>query len=196
MTLFIDLQTSGLPNYKGLKFGETPSFEKTSLYENARILKINLILCDKEYNEIKSLNKIIFVKNIDITNSDIHGITNEIMKNKGILLVDLALEILEFIQETSIIYVHNAKFDINVLKSELFRLNLKNIRNEINRKEIYSTMENTKNLVKAKNINGCIKYPKLTELYYFLFKENMENTNNSLNLLKIVKELKKINYII
>ena len=62
------------------------------------------------------------------------------------------------LKKVSHIVAHNAIFDMSILKSELFRLGLYSIIDELNTKQILCTMKHTKKIVKALNKIGNIKY--------------------------------------
>ena len=196
--IIFDTETTGLPKSKII--------DTISLKLWPYIVQFSYIMYDTELNTIlKIKDSIIKIPDtIIITkeNSDIHGITNEISKEKG---QDINLVIFEFIEDcnnSDLLIAHNMEFDINVLKVEILRQQLVNklfIDNKnINNKNIdnnylvnlsiikkYCTMQTTIQLCNIKKINKngkeFIKFPKLSELHEKLFNTIPKNLHNSLN---------------
>ena len=71
--------------------------------------------------------------------SKIHGITNKIMRQKGINIKPVLREIINDIRLSHVIVAHNINFDISYIKIESFRNGLANIFNTLHIKE-YDTM--------------------------------------------------------
>jgi len=128
-----------------------------------------------------------------INNSQFHGITDEISQSKGVSISDIKEEFSKCLKESSFIIAHNADFDVPVIKNELYRLDMNDIIEEIEKKNVLCTMQRTKDMVKAKNKIGRLKFPRLDELYKFVMNEDMTNAHNSnydvINLHKAVKTL-------
>ena len=80
MALFIDTETNGLPDTKGLnlKWGTYPYYKSTNRYNDARIIQFSFMLTDEKFNELELNDFIIKKEDFDINNSNFHGITNEI----------------------------------------------------------------------------------------------------------------------
>jgi DNA polymerase-3 subunit alpha len=197
MALIFDLETIGFPQKSSWL---SPCYKDIHLYETARIVQVSMMLCDEKWNYIEHKNFIVKRENFTITNSHIHGITNEISDEKGVSFEEVAKEIMQYLVQTSHLVSHNTDFDINVLKSELYRYGLDDILSEINTKYHLCTMKETKFIVKALNINGRFKYPKLSELYEYAMKKPMENAHNAeydvLNLHEAICALMKRNIML
>ena len=90
-------------------------------------------------------------------------------KHPSIVLKDVAKDL----EECSTIIGHNISFDIRKLSQYFYRyrVNFKIPEN------IYDTMHKSKDIVKALNIKGQIKYPKLQELgnYYGIVNNNVHD---------------------
>lgn len=187
MILIIDVETTGIPKDRNAHYSD---LEK---YANARIVQFTVMLCDDDYNEISLQDYIIKADKFHIENSHIHGITDEISAN-GVELEHVLQQFKNMLSQCKTIIAHNAKFDVNVVKSELVRKELFDIIDMIDSKQIVCTMMSTKELVNIRNKYG-IKFPSLAELYYYLFDCQLENAHNSkydvINLHKIVSELHK-----
>jgi DNA polymerase III epsilon subunit-like protein len=174
MYMLIDVETSGCCN-------------------NDIIVQITLMLCNNKFEEIKFDDYIIKRNNFLINNSHIHGITNEISDINGVNFINLLPLLEEYLNNSSYIIAHNAAFDIRFLRKELLKYNENKLIELLDNKKILCTMKDTKELVKVNNIKGNLKNPKLSELYYYVFNENITNEHNSkydvLNLHKIIKSL-------
>ena len=165
MFVILDTETTGLPtnyNYKDIK-----------AYDNARLVQLSFIVTDF-IDYYTTYDYIIKRNNFSINNSHIHNITNTISDEKGID-ISIALNKLIQVSKDNIVYSHNIKFDISIIKSELYRLNI-----EYNPKTVCSMLKYSKN-----------KYLKLTELYYQTFNEKITQDHNAMNdciiLYKILK---------
>ena len=176
--LVFDTETSGLP----------PKYNNNLLEINKwpYILQIAWILYDTEKNLI--LDKYVsFIKvdlNIKIEEKsiEIHKITHDKLQSKGKYIVEVLNKFNTILKLCDIIIGHNLSFDKNILLVEAQRngivLNFMRDGAQISQ---YCTMFNSINLCKISfpnsnnNYKNSYKYPKLSELVYYLFKE--ENIN-------------------
>ena len=82
---------------------------------------------------------------------------------------------------------------MNVLLSEMHRDGQKETIRQVLDKRIICTMHLTRQLVSARDATGCLKSPKLSELYYTLFRCAMEGAHDAkqdvMNLCSIVARL-------
>lgn len=192
MYLIIDVETTGLPDRQGLPYGTTPDYTDLERYSSARIVQFTAMLCDSNLEQQQIIDLIIKADDFKIENSDFHGITNEISQEKGVPFQDAITALTTLLPQCTHIIAHNIEFDINVIKSELFRTSNKSLINEIESKKLFCTMQFSKPIVAIRNKYG-FKYPSLAELYMHVFETQMQNAHNSLydviNLHKIVKKL-------
>lgn len=167
-SVILDIETTGLPSNRLYKYKDIKSFE------SSRIVQLSYIITD--FKELyKEYNYIIKRDNFSINNSNLHNITNEISDNKGIEIKNVLNEFIENIEKCDKLYAHNLKFDLTIVKSEMYRIGINFPINIIG----ICTMK--------KNYNN--KYMKLTELYYETFNKNIEQDHNSLNDCKILYEI-------
>jgi DNA polymerase-3 subunit alpha len=189
MLLILDVETTGLPKRIGKGF---PAYNNIHAYDDARMVQLTMMLCNDNLEEIELLDYIIKSDGFSINNSHLHGITEEISLHQGIPFSEIVSVILSQIKKVSHIIAHNIEFDINILKSELFRLGLSDIIEEVDRKKLICTMKETMYQVNIRNQYG-VKYPSLAELYYYIFQQKIENAHNSkydvINLHRIMKYL-------
>jgi len=174
--LVVDVETNGLPKKRKAHYSETEVWP--------RIVQMSWGIYDISGNEIKFEDHIInpegqFV--ITKESSDIHGITPEIAKEKGVSIKKVLKKFRKDIthnDKLEVIISHNTKFDINVIKSEYSRLNRKL---KTSNKEIICTMLATTEMckLKYKSGRGGYKFPRLEELYKNLFDCQMEKAHDS-----------------
>jgi DNA polymerase III epsilon subunit-like protein len=173
MALIIDIETIGFP-----RNSNEATYNNIHLYDSARIVQLSMMVCNNKLEKIKLYDFIIKSDGFKIKNSHIHGITDEISA-KGCSFNDTVGTLYDNLKQVSHIIAHNAKFDVNVLKSELFRHNLKYIVDEIDKKHILCSMTLTKNIVNAKNKYNKIKYPSLSDLYMYVCGITINNAHNA-----------------
>ena len=176
--LFIDLETTGLPLYKSFGNYYPPNFLEK--YECSRMIEIGYIIYSNREGILKENDSLIKPDNFIITNSRFHGITNEDCKKKGDsinnVLNQLEKDIINFNIKT--IISHNIKFDINILLSEIYRYKFLKLFNKIAKLKLECTMLLGQYIMKVN------KYPKLIELYKFLFNKSFPQKHRALDDVK------------
>jgi DNA polymerase III epsilon subunit-like protein len=186
--IIVDVETSGLP------IGRNAHYQDLTKYENARIVQISYMICDRYTLEEKEIrDHVIKADGFSIDNHQFHWVTNEISQEQGVPFVEVAKEFAEYLEDATHVLAHNADFDINIIKSELHRYGLHDIIDDLCTKEIICTMKSTMNMVNVRNRYG-VKFPTLTELYAYVFDGGtFENAHNAkydvIYLHKAIKEL-------
>ena len=170
--LVFDIETTGFPKYRN-----TPPF-KTYSYDTCRIIEIGYIIVTPTGEKVKEVSQLIkYSDNIDIQNSHIHGISNEMVNGYGISIHDMFDELIHDLTNVDTIVAHNLEFDYNVLLSEVYR-NYKNYRNLLGllySKELHCTMQI------GKKYMPNFKFPKLVELNHLLFNEEWKQSHRALD---------------
>ena len=166
-----DTETTGFPRKTSNRTYASPV--ETAYYNSSRIISISF------YSESLNVKDYSLIKPGDfpINNSDIHGITKEEALSKGISLEDYFYKnptLIENIKKADVLIAHNAEFDKHILLSELYRRGMKDIYTLIESKPIVCTMKFS---YRKYMFN---KYPKLLELYSFLYKESFFGAHNAL----------------
>ena len=198
MALFIDTETSGLPDTRNLRWGVYPDYKDLEKYDGARIVQFSILITDTKFKYEDVKDYIIKREDFEIMNGDFHGITNEISDTVGVDFNTVAVDIFyELLKKTTHIVAHNVGFDVGVIKSELHRRNLQYIIDELDKKTLLCTMKHMKPILKIINQYGNYKNPSLNEIYKYNFKTDVENAHNSLydvyNLHKVVEHMYKNN---
>jgi DNA polymerase-3 subunit epsilon len=114
------------------------------------------------------------------SSTDIHKITNEISRDKGVNIDVVLKEFIEDISDANVVGAHNLSFDKQMILIEASRLNLYG-ETAVSLKKIkkYCTMMNGINLCKIPiylkhSDKYAYKWPKLSELHRCLFDEDVD----------------------
>jgi DNA polymerase-3 subunit epsilon len=191
--LIFDTETTGLP--------KTRIIGQDTLNSWPHIVQFSFIVFDTNKNEI-IIEKDFIIKMIDgieisQDSSNIHGITNEISREKGTSIEDVLCRFFYYLREVDLLVGHNISFDINMVNVELLRIiynktypreHISAYKSDLhllaNFKNIFCTMQETIDLCAIKTLdrNGqeYNKYPKLSELHEKMFGTIPKNMHNSL----------------
>nr|QOI90368.1 hypothetical protein HWQ62_00231 [Pyramimonas orientalis virus] len=170
--LVFDVETIGFPRYRN-----APPF-KTYGYDTARVIEIGYVIMSPEGEVIKLVSHLIkYCDEVDIRNSHIHGITNEMVNEDGISIYEMFDELIVDLSNVDTIVAHNLEFDYNVLLSEVYRnyKNYKNLLGLLYSKELHCTMQMGKKYMPNN------KYPKLVELNKLLLDMEWDQNHRALD---------------
>lgn len=188
--MVFDTETTGLPMKKtGEKFS---SAKDLKLYDSCRLIQFSAIIYDFDSKEtLEEIDFIIKPNGFIITNSHIHGITQEKALADGIKVAALFEKLIEIFKKYQVVKLigHNVTFDINVMISEMFRYMKVNtlvnfpLMKQFEKIPYFCSMKNTVNICKLPNKNypDKFKYPKLSELYKYIFNKEATNLHNSMS---------------
>lgn len=202
MPLVIDVETTGIP-VRGFGKGFIP-YHNLAAYQGARLVQASWLLCKINEGKLETINTRDFIirpQGFVIPNSstEIHRISHEHASEVGKELKEV-LDILEedlATDEAEMLIAHNAQFDISILKSEMHRIHHPGLQLFAS-KPVVCTMAATTALCKLPFASPSYgktnyKFPKQSELFYWLTGRHMENAHNSLhdvaNLCVIVEQL-------
>ena len=180
--LIFDTETSGLPEEK-----------YQSLYLTHKwpyIVQLSYILYDNSSHEIIEIyDSLILLKNNTISpeSTAIHNITHEMCISRGKPITEVLTSFINALNTADVIIGHNIQFDINIVRVECIRNEMKiNINENKENKPIthYCTMKKGKKItnIESTTITGVkyIKNPKLIELYKHYFNEEVKGLHNAL----------------
>jgi len=160
-------------------------YKRYDLYPH--IVQLSWILYDSNTNKIiryrDDIVKIPEGKIIPEECIKIHGITNEINKEKGIDLLEAINYFDNAYIDCDILIAHNLEFDMGMIISELERKFMIPIFDLTERKK-YCTMKNNTEfcgIITKNNYGEYLKWPSLLELHNKLFKRDPKNLHNALN---------------
>lgn len=160
----LDTETTGFPKTKSFDNYFDPSL--TINYNNSRVIEIGYIVYTSNQKELFRRNFLIKPDNFVVTNTHIHGITDEMLKKDGISIID-ALEIVECdLLDVSTMVAHNLNFDYNILLSECYRYNKLSLIDKFKSLNKECTMKMGQKVLKQK------KFPNLQKLYLHFNKTN------------------------
>tara|TARA_B100000795_G_scaffold90867_1_gene66180 strand:- start:745 stop:1392 length:648 start_codon:yes stop_codon:yes gene_type:complete len=167
LVLIFDVETTGLPKKRKaelFEFGNWPE-----------IVQISWMMFNVTNGKIISINDHIIKlqpgKSIPKESTKIHGITDEIMNEKGENIITILNKFKNDLMESQIIVAHNIDFDENIISVESLRWLDYNIFDDFNNMK-YCTMKRSR---KIKN-----KWMKLVNLHEHLFNSVPNNLHNSL----------------
>jgi DNA polymerase III epsilon subunit-like protein len=178
MAMILDLETTGLPARAGLPFGVSPPYSIVHKYDTCRIVQMSYMLCDSVYENTTMRDFIVKPSGFRIPNSTFHGITDEIAEERGVLFDEIIKQFVADLEHVGTIIAHNAEFDINVLKSELYRRGMHDTILLIETKKVICSMNTMKYTMNMKNAYG-IKPPSLEDLYLYATGKILTNAHNS-----------------
>jgi DNA polymerase-3 subunit epsilon len=172
--LVIDTETTGL----------LPRSSAPNIAEYPFIVQLSLRTYDTSTGKQTGQDIIIRpVVSIPGASTSIHGITDDIAREKGVPAKDALLLLALALDDTDVLVGHNLEFDTRVLQVELERNGLVNI---IRRPklETYCTMLHGKSMCRiiakdARTGHPYVKYPKLGELYKHLFSAEVDGLHNA-----------------
>ncbi len=177
MYLVYDLETTGLPIFNKEGKYRFHSFRHLKMYDPARIVSISWILLNEKGNITKQAYHIIRPLDFTIDNNsvatNIHGITSEIAIGKGVLWEHVYNEFVSDLKLCHTLVAHNLQFDLSIMLSEMFRYNKQEGVTEMLAKKRLCT------LLLGRTAMNQKKAPKLSELYKFLYNEDIENAHDA-----------------
>ena len=172
--LFFDVETTGLPP----RSANPVDFKE---FDGSRVVSIAWVLRDR--HTVYSQRYTVCdpgVPDENIGAEFIHGISRHIMDRYGYPIEIVLHEFMDDVRKAEILVAHNVEFDQKIVASELFRMGCPTDAHFFMNRKTLCTMKSTTNLVKAKNQYGKYKWPKLEELYKFLFKSSFDNSHHAM----------------
>ena len=168
--LFFDTETTGLPKDMNAPYQSIDNWP--------RLVQIAWLI----YNDRELVSKNSFIVRpqgyiIPIAASNVHGITNQEAFEKGSPVKFVLERFLSEAKGIDVIIGHNVDYDIKVVKSELYRLDLDG---EFNTSNVIDTMVLSVDFCELPHPKHGYRYPRLIELYEILFSESFDNMHNAM----------------
>jgi DNA polymerase III epsilon subunit-like protein len=191
MYLVFDLETSGLPDMNG----GFPDAEDVMKYENSRVIEIGYIIMNDKLEPIHTSTSL--VNSVEeVSNTWIHGITLEMIKDNGKSVKDMLKKMKDDLikYEVQVLIAHNIKFDYNVLMSEVHRV-MEESKTRSSKVEMSGLRGQLQSLLKectmqeGRKLLG--KNPKLKDLYEMLTGKNVIQTHRALDDVELCLECYK-----
>ena len=176
--LFIDTETTGLPRRRAAEHTDLDSFETCRVVEiSAQLYKYTI---DTDPALVLEMTHIIEPDGFTIENDSIHGITHATACFNGKPIAAVVKELAWLVTQADLLVAHNMNFDRTVLLSEMHRAGDYESLNTLSDIPTFCTMVNTKDILKITMYDDTYKYPKLTELYTWLFNRPPAVSHNAL----------------
>lgn len=190
-----------------------PKYDKLEYYENARLISVKIGIYKKNppiYDLVEE-NNIIIKSDLNIFDevSQINKISTDMLKKDDSIKIETALKIIaERFLSVDNIFVQNARFDMNILKSEFFRAEKKKWIKYLKPKKIQCLKTKTKVLFPNPNYveelysyyPGCNYVPKylakpFDEIYELFLKKKELRENRVQNMKELIAKLIELNHI-
>lgn len=172
--LVFDTETTGL----------LPKINNVTTFNVANfphVVQISWVIYDLELKKVIKTKDFIVKCPVHISNSNIHGITDDISQEKGVNIGFVLGQFVEDFVEVDQIICHNYNFDSKIVEVELFRLERNEEIKWMRKKPSYCTMMSTIQYCGLEGkFYGSYKYPRLQELHVKLFNCEFQNAHNSL----------------
>ncbi|MGD0463676.1 MAG: 3'-5' exonuclease [Tepidisphaeraceae bacterium] len=160
MILFIDTETTGLPN----KYSE--------IHEQPYLVQIAAILCDDSRQPVAQVNRVIRPDGwtIPLEATAIHGFTTDSCRRLGVPLGMALSEVLALWSQAERIIAYNISFDYMMLQFSAQRAGL-----PLPQRELYCAMKEA-----SKLISDSGRWMKLGAAYRCFFGRDFENKHNAM----------------
>ncbi len=124
-----DTETTGLPK---TKYGEKATLDNVVKYDNCRLLTLAFVKYSSNGKELSSYHGIVYPDTFDVAATHVHGITQEIAREKGQPFGYLYASFKEAIRDTKILVAHNSFLTkmcsfLNVIEGVLIPIYLKTL---------------------------------------------------------------------
>ena len=172
MYLIFDTETSGLPRNISAPISDLENWPKI-LWLGFVLLNENLEIIRKGNYYVNPDEKIL----INVTR--ITGISNEIVEKYGNSTFEILTIFKDVCRKAKFLVGHNLDYDYKVISAEIKRNNLDF---SLTRKKRICLMKSSMEYVKKKDADGELTFPRLSELFEKLYKENydMKNSNDDI----------------
>jgi len=169
MYLFFDTETTGLPS------GETRHYQNwPRLVQLAWLLTDDKGIVQEQHSHIVQPNGFSIPKRA----TEIHGISTERAYQEGIPLLQALRKFLISTTYTDTLICHNFDFDYQVMRGEMLRNNIPDF---LRGYPMVCTMKSKPIVDYCRVLRGDNKrkWPKLSELYFLLFHEEMHGAHDA-----------------
>lgn len=173
--LIFDTETSGLPPFQMVQKKRTIAspIKYLTYWDECRIVELAWQIYQPDGTLIKSYSSLVYPDGFQISpeSTKIHGITQEEAITHGKSIQTILQDFQKDLQTVSTIVAHNIDFDYSVVLSEYLRQSLS-----------IDSLKTKKQLCTMKDwLQADRKWPKLTELYYECFEEELQQTHRALD---------------
>ena len=177
MYLFFDTETSGLPNFKASNSDPSQPW----------VVQLAAVLTNELNHPLQTMSLMIRSEGLPMSPEAeaTHGISVSTADTYGIMPAEALGMFINLAKKSTRIIAHNISFDMRLLKIMATRI-CSEAKDDIyymdeNIPKVCTMMSTTKlcNLPYPSGKAGC-KWPKLEELYYFLFQRQLQGAHDAL----------------
>lgn len=170
--LIFDTETTGLPIKNS--FNEYHPPMHWAYYDRSRVIEVAYVvlvngLVTKQYQSL------IKPEGYNITNSDVHGITEKDANDLGVPIDDVLNQFKTDLEDVSVVVAHNLRFDANVIMAEAYRTNNEKFISAFVKCKGFCTM------LQSYHMLGFNKYPKLVQLYRYFTNQSVDQKHRALD---------------
>ena len=180
--LFFDTETTGLPRNWSAPMSDGDNWP--------RLVQLGWILAYECGRVINQGNVIVKPDGFEIPEqaSRVHGITTDVAITTGQpLSYALGMFVIDMAKADAIVG-HNVGFDKKVVGAELYRLGFDPVAEEMRGMMTFDTMTQSTDYCGIRDSRGRVKWPKLIELYRFLFGKDFEDAHDAMADITATKE--------
>lgn len=109
----------------------------------------------------------------------VNGLDDETLQNYGLPVEQVLPNVIDLLLPCEPLVGHNVLFDVRILAAALYRNNMFAALDALLGKDTFCTMNQSKQIVQAKTVNGRLKNPKLTEAYEFFFERPLDSAHSA-----------------
>jgi DNA polymerase III epsilon subunit-like protein len=124
LIMVFDTETTGLPVFKKRGTSNFHPPEDYIKYNKSRLIELGYYIYNSSFEIVKNHNMLVIPNGFLIENTEIHGITNQYAKEKGLPLIKVLEEFSNDLAKCDTIVAHNLDFDYNIVLSECHRINI------------------------------------------------------------------------
>lgn len=169
MNFVFDIESSGLPNKRNAAHTDLEAYDTSRIVSICWLLSQGDKITEQSYFVVKPEGFTISEDSFKI-----HGISQEQAESTGVPIAQVFKELKDSLEHTHSIISYNIDFDVNVLKSELYRAQQHEIIDIIDAKHHICCMK------KAKEFLRTERWPKLSHTYESIFNEPLKNAHNAM----------------
>ncbi len=116
--LVFDTETTGLPA------GDCKDYKNTAAFNTCRLVSIAFVMYSDDHKELASWHHLVKPEGFQVTSTEIHGITHERAEAEGKPFSEIYSNVYQLFSQGPMVLGYNIRFDLNVLKSEVWRRDL------------------------------------------------------------------------
>lgn len=151
--------------------------ETTGVFKSDVVIQFACILCDDTGSELFSYNQLWIPpsgETIQARAEEVHKISNRVVLSKGLETITQLRWLKDFFDDCKKngvrLVAHNASFDVRLLNQTASSAKFPHLP-FLTSDDTFCTQKHSRQLVKALDVNGRVKAPTNTELYFYMTKK-------------------------